>query len=228
MKDGHGGVTVGSEISGGVRNVFAENCRMDSPHLDIAVRIKNNAMRGGLLENIYARNIDVGQVALAIPAVGQNCIVAGIVTDVAHNRPMERARVTLFGPRSLKTAFTTGADGPRPRCIRDEDLRDIKLSPLEQHSHRGAGKSDVAIRRHDVICGAAQNAIKRPIDRPLRARSAAIALTFYPVAENLTKTQTKCHCGLVPGRGLAYCLSYRRTRRSPGRTAALEVKGDQQ
>ncbi len=65
MKDGHGGVTVGSEISGGVRNVFAENCQMDSPHLDIAVRIKNNAMRGGLLENIYARNIDVGQVAMA-------------------------------------------------------------------------------------------------------------------------------------------------------------------
>ena len=65
MKDGHGGVTVGSEISGGVRNVFAENCQMDSPHLDIAVRIKNNAMRGGLLENIYARNIDVGQVTTA-------------------------------------------------------------------------------------------------------------------------------------------------------------------
>jgi polygalacturonase len=65
MKDGHGGVTVGSEISGGVRNVFAENCRMDSPHLDVAVRIKNNAMRGGLIENIYARNIDVGEVATA-------------------------------------------------------------------------------------------------------------------------------------------------------------------
>jgi polygalacturonase len=65
MKDGHGGVTVGSQISGGVRDVFAENCRMDSPNLDIAVRIKNNAMRGGVLENIYARNIDVGQVAMA-------------------------------------------------------------------------------------------------------------------------------------------------------------------
>lgn len=65
MKDGHGGVTVGSQISGGVRNVFAENCRMDSPNLDIAVRIKNNAMRGGVLENIYARNIDAGQVAMA-------------------------------------------------------------------------------------------------------------------------------------------------------------------
>ncbi len=65
MKDGHGGVTIGSEISGGVRNVFAENCRMDSPRLDNAVRIKNNAMRGGLLENIHVRNIEVGEVAQA-------------------------------------------------------------------------------------------------------------------------------------------------------------------
>ena len=38
---------------------------MDSPHLDDALRIKNNALRGGDLENIYARNINVGQVAHA-------------------------------------------------------------------------------------------------------------------------------------------------------------------
>ena len=65
MKDGHGGITIGSEISGGVRNVFGENCRMDSSNLDHALRVKNNAMRGGLLENLYFRNIDVGQVAHA-------------------------------------------------------------------------------------------------------------------------------------------------------------------
>ena len=49
MKDGHGGITVGSEISGGVRNLFAEICRLDSQNLDHALRVKNNAMRGGLL-----------------------------------------------------------------------------------------------------------------------------------------------------------------------------------
>jgi polygalacturonase len=69
MKDGHGGVTVGSEISGGCRNVFTEDCEMDSPHLDIAVRIKNNSMRGGLVENIFARNINVGQVAKAAVSI---------------------------------------------------------------------------------------------------------------------------------------------------------------
>ncbi len=66
MKDGHGGVTIGSEMSGSVRNVFAEDCRMDSPNLDRALRIKTNAVRGGVVENVYMRKIRVGQVADAV------------------------------------------------------------------------------------------------------------------------------------------------------------------
>jgi polygalacturonase len=62
MKDGHGGVTVGSEASGGVRNVFADNCRMDSPNLDRVLRLKTNSVRGGFIENIYMRNITAGPV----------------------------------------------------------------------------------------------------------------------------------------------------------------------
>jgi polygalacturonase len=72
MKDGHGGITVGSEISGGVRNLFAENCNLDSPNLDHALRVKNNAMRGGLLENLHFRNIQVGQVAHAVITIDFN------------------------------------------------------------------------------------------------------------------------------------------------------------
>jgi polygalacturonase len=66
MKDGHGGVTIGSEISGGVRYVFAERCEMDSPNLDRALRLKTNAMRGGVLEHIYMRDVAIGQVADAV------------------------------------------------------------------------------------------------------------------------------------------------------------------
>jgi len=66
MKDGHGGVVIGSETSGGTRNVFAENCTMDSPNLDRALRIKTNSVRGGTIENIYLRNIKIGQVAEAV------------------------------------------------------------------------------------------------------------------------------------------------------------------
>ncbi len=60
MKDGHGGVVLGSEISGNVKNVWVENCKMDSPNLDRVIRIKSNPIRGGELENFFIRNIKVG------------------------------------------------------------------------------------------------------------------------------------------------------------------------
>jgi len=72
MKDGHGGITIGSEISAGVRNVFAENCHLDSANLNMAIRVKNNALRGGQLENFYFRNIEVGEVAEATVGVDFN------------------------------------------------------------------------------------------------------------------------------------------------------------
>jgi polygalacturonase len=66
MKDGHGGVVIGSEISGGARNIFAEDCQMDSPNLDRMLRIKTNSLRGGTIEHVYLRNIAVGEVGDAI------------------------------------------------------------------------------------------------------------------------------------------------------------------
>jgi len=69
MKNGHGGVTIGSEISAGVRNVFVENNVMESPMLNIGIRIKNNAMRGGDIEGIYVRSCNIrlaSQAALGI------------------------------------------------------------------------------------------------------------------------------------------------------------------
>lgn len=66
MKDGHGGVVVGSEISGGFRNLFVENCEMDSPHLDRVIRIKTNECRGGSIENVFVRNVKVGQCKEAV------------------------------------------------------------------------------------------------------------------------------------------------------------------
>jgi polygalacturonase len=72
MKDGHGGVSIGSEISGSCRNVFIQNCRMDSPNLERALRIKTNSHRGGVIENIYMRNVTVGQVSDAIIGIHFN------------------------------------------------------------------------------------------------------------------------------------------------------------
>jgi polygalacturonase len=69
MKDGHGGVALGSEGSGSIRNVFIDHCRMNSPNLQRALRLKTNTFRGGAYENVYFTNCTVGQVAEAVVEV---------------------------------------------------------------------------------------------------------------------------------------------------------------
>ena len=110
MKDGHGGVVMGSEVSGGIRNVFVENCRMDSPNLERALRFKSNARRGGFAENVYMRNVEVGQVKEAILTIdfmyetGPN----GPYKPIVRNVNIERVNSTA-SPRVMWIASFPGA-----------------------------------------------------------------------------------------------------------------------
>lgn len=52
---GHGGVTVGSEMSGGVRNMHVSNCIFMGT--DVGLRFKSNRGRGGVVENIFISDI---------------------------------------------------------------------------------------------------------------------------------------------------------------------------
>lgn len=94
MADGHGAITIGSQISGHVRNVFAENCRLDSPNLDHAIRFKNNALRGGIVERIRYRNLDVGRVRQAVVTVDFNYEEgpAGPFTPILRDVVIENVR----------------------------------------------------------------------------------------------------------------------------------------
>jgi polygalacturonase len=66
MRDGHAGTAIGSEISGSCSNVFVENCEMSSSNLVCALRLKSNAVRGGVLQNIFMRNVNVGVVSNSV------------------------------------------------------------------------------------------------------------------------------------------------------------------
>lgn len=55
MLAGHGGVVVGSEMSGGVKNVVISNCVFDGT--DAGIRMKSSRGRGGVVENIRVSNI---------------------------------------------------------------------------------------------------------------------------------------------------------------------------
>ena len=107
MKDGHGGVTMGSEISGGVRNVFVEDCTMDSPNLDRAFRFKSNAVRGGVIEHIRIHDVKIGRVKRAVLSVefdyeeGANGPHKPVLRDVR----IENVTSESSGSVSVITAF---------------------------------------------------------------------------------------------------------------------------
>jgi len=52
---GHGGIVIGSEMSGDVRNVYAHDC--DFQGTDRVLRIKSRPDRGGIVENVWVENI---------------------------------------------------------------------------------------------------------------------------------------------------------------------------
>jgi polygalacturonase len=62
MQSGHGGVTLGSEMSGGIKNIYVQDILMENKNwktnpLNTAIRLKTNMNRGGYLKNFYVRRV---------------------------------------------------------------------------------------------------------------------------------------------------------------------------
>ena len=58
---GHGGVVVGSEMSGGVHDLFVNNCQLLDT--DVGLRFKTMRGRGGVVENVFIRDISMKNIA---------------------------------------------------------------------------------------------------------------------------------------------------------------------
>jgi len=59
MRTKYGAITIGSDMTGGVRNVFVRNCTIGSPTLYFGLYIKTNSIRGGFAENVYLKDIEI-------------------------------------------------------------------------------------------------------------------------------------------------------------------------
>lgn len=126
MKDGHGGVVIGSEISGGAKNIYALNCKMSSPNLDRILRLKTSSSRGGVIENIFMKDIQVGTYREAaihvtmfyeqpgnfMPAIRNIWVenmdvekggIFGIFVNAYPESPVENLRVVNSTIRGVKT-----------------------------------------------------------------------------------------------------------------------------
>ncbi len=137
MRDGHADVAIGSEISGGCSNVFVENCEMSSPNLVCVLRLKSNAMRGGVQQNIFMRNINVGLVKDSVLQIdflyeegangdfmpaAKNIVMQNIT--VAHTPRVLNVRgfpgATISGVRIYNSTFK---DVQKPDVVRDADVK---------------------------------------------------------------------------------------------------------
>jgi polygalacturonase len=131
MLDGHGGVVIGSEISGGCRNIYAENCVMDSPNLDRAIRIKTNTIRGGVVENIFVRNITVGEVKEAILKINLKYEPKEI--GVREFPPTVR-NVYLSNVTSKKSKYGLYLDGLPQSLIQNIYIEDSRFDGVEDQN----------------------------------------------------------------------------------------------
>ena len=127
MADGHGGVVIGSEISGGVRNVFAEDCEMNSPNLDRVLRIKTSSMRGGVIENIYMRNIEVGEVAEQVFRVNMFYEDSGAYVPTVKNIRIENLNVEKGGKVGVLL------EGYENSPVENIQLKNVNIRSVDQN-----------------------------------------------------------------------------------------------
>lgn len=128
MKNGHGGVVLGSEISAGCKNIFVENCEMSSPELDRAIRIKTNNHRGGTTDGVYIRNVKVGQVKEAVVKI--NCSYDRKEGD-GNFLPMVK-NVFISGVHSEKAKYAlslVGIEGEN--CVENIYIEDCSFGGVE-------------------------------------------------------------------------------------------------
>jgi len=137
MRDGHAGTAIGSEISGSCSNVFVEHCEMSSPNLVCALRLKSNAARGGVLQNIFMRDVNVGLVKDSVLQIDFLYEVGakGDFKPVAHNVAMENITVAqtprVLNVRGFHAAEISGVriynstfkDIQKPDVVQDADVK---------------------------------------------------------------------------------------------------------
>jgi polygalacturonase len=110
-----GGVTIGSEMSGGVRNVYVEDCTFGgtTANLHYGFFIKSAITRGGFIENIYARRITVTTVDSFIFLTGHyvsGAVIGPTAFATFNNINVDTATVTRTTNQPF---FIAGSDATK-------------------------------------------------------------------------------------------------------------------
>lgn len=128
MLSGHGGVVIGSEMSGGVRKVTISNCVFDGT--DRGIRIKSTRGRGGVVEDIRVSNIVMSNIKQE--AMVLNLKYSSMPAEPKTERTPIFRRVYINGMTVTNVQTPIKIVGLEEAPISDIVLRDIQVQDAQQ------------------------------------------------------------------------------------------------
>jgi polygalacturonase len=140
---GHGGVTVGSEMSGGVKNLHVSNCTFMGT--DVGLRFKSNRGRGGIVENIFISDIfmtDIPSQAISFNLYYGGKSIAETLEEggdkiVNQKMPVDE-KTPQFKNISIKNATIKGAQqAVFLQGLPEMNLENIEISNLIAKAEKG-------------------------------------------------------------------------------------------
>ncbi len=135
MQSGHGAVTLGSEMAGGIENVFArdlifENIHWNKDPLNTGIRMKTNMNRGGYLRHFYVKNISVPNGVQISPS-----FYASLPGSPIASRTVATAAGAVV---TFDCDYTPTADNVR---VRPPQVSDIHISNIKVGNISKGGKT---------------------------------------------------------------------------------------
>ncbi|MGW4963444.1 glycosyl hydrolase family 28 protein, partial [Nonomuraea sp. NPDC004186] len=142
-----GAITVGSEMSGGVRNVFAENNRIlagSSYHSFYALYLKTNNRRGGTVDGVHVRNLTGGPCDRGGFYIDMNYSLTGpgngpIVNPVIQN-------ITVDGLNIAGSPFAIKLSGSAASHIRNVTIANSTFTQIDTPAPQLSNTDNVVLR----------------------------------------------------------------------------------
>lgn len=151
MNSGHGGLTLGSEMSAGVQNIYARNLSMLNQNwatnpLQIAIRIKSNMNRGGVVQNVYIDGVTLPNgISLTGKGYGSSNMIAG--SPINTTVPLGVATASAGNPSASQGGLITfdcdyspNGDAVRlsPPSVRNINISNVAASNVTSGSSTGS------------------------------------------------------------------------------------------
>ncbi|HET9744889.1 MAG TPA: glycoside hydrolase family 28 protein [Chitinophagaceae bacterium] len=139
----HGGFVIGSEMSGGARNIYVSNCTFIGT--DIGLRFKTTRGRGGVVENIFIKDIYMKDIPAEAILFDMYYMAKDPVALAGEKRELPKVEfkpidetTPVFKNFHISNVYCSGADkGIFVRGLPEMHVKDIVLENMVLQSRKG-------------------------------------------------------------------------------------------